>query len=89
MLNLRHIGKFYLSQTIGGFLVLVGILLISLASTGAFYLMVMKTVHHGYLVGLLLFVWFTSFMVSSVFLGLFDEAILATLQCVAIDMDLN
>lgn len=43
ILNLRHIGKFYLAQMIGGFLVFIGIILISLLSTGVFYLMIMKS----------------------------------------------
>lgn len=43
LLNLRHVGKFYLAQTIGSFLVFIGILMISLLSTGIFYLMVMNS----------------------------------------------
>lgn len=87
ILNLRHIGKFYIAQTIGGFLVFVGILLISLLSTGIFYLMVMNSGEDLLLI--LMFVFVSSIVVSKVFLGLFDEAIMSTLQCVAIDMDLN
>lgn len=30
-----------------------------------------------------------TFITNGLFLGLFDEAILATLQCVAVDMDFN
>lgn len=30
-----------------------------------------------------------SIMANNLFLGLFDEAVLCTLQCVAIDMDFN
>merc|ERR1719272_2357118 len=73
ILNLRHIGKFYIAQTIGGFLVFVGILLISLLSTGIFYLMVMNSGEDLLLI--LMFVFVSSIVVSKVFLGLFDEAI--------------
>ena len=92
MLNLRHIGKFYLAQTIGGFLVFIGILLISLLSSGIFYLMIMKSSafdNDGSKYGVTAFIFITSIVLSKVFLGLFDEAIMSTLQCVAIDMDIN
>jgi hypothetical protein len=37
----------------------------------------------------IILIGFCSFIIANVFLGLFDEATIATLHCVAIDMDLN
>jgi len=87
MLNLRHIGKFSLAQIIGGFLAFVGILFISFVSTGIFYALVMNEGEE--LVPITIFVFVSCIVISRTFLGLFDDAIMATLQCVAIDMDLN
>ena len=105
IIELRHISKFCLSQTIGAFLVFVGILLISLVSTCIFYLMIMgtkgnlnlpdfiskidKTIVISDAQGLAAFFFVSSYAISKFILGLVDDAILCTLQCVAIDMDLN
>ena len=34
-------------------------------------------------------VFFITIVISKIFLGLFDEAVLATLHCMAMDMELN
>ena len=64
--------------------------MISLLATGSFYLMCFKSpTHKNDLFAPMIIVFITAFVISRVFLGLFDEAIMSTLQCVAIDMDLN
>jgi len=102
MISLRHLSKFFYSQLVAGSLVGMGIFMIALLNTGFAFVIAQYAFNNdtdvtGLLPTAMLIgtgvVCFLSFLVSvalsSRFLGLFDEAVLATLQCVAIDMDFN
>ena len=99
LIELRHIEKFILSKTVGEFLVFVGIL-ISFLSTLTFTLIVRNTkgdLNYVFeftnnvfnIPEIVIFFFATSFAISQFVLGLFDEVIIAILQCVAIDMDVH
>lgn len=90
MINLKHCVKFYFAQEIAGFLVFMGVLFVTGISTFVFWGLghvgsvsganpLVPTVSIGVL----------SFLLSCITLGLFDDAIRATLMCFAVDMDLN
>lgn len=91
MITLRHLIRFYLATTVAGFLVFIGkifiMLLTVLISTLIFHSIEELTTSNKII--LVVISWILSVMVNSIFLGLFDEAILCTLQCVAVDMDFN
>ena len=90
MINLKHMVKFYFAQDIGGFFIFIGVLFITLINSGIFWGLahVGKTSGADPLIPFIT-VCVLSFLVSCITLGLFDDAIRATLMCFAIDMDLN
>lgn len=91
LLNLKHCIKFYFAQTIGGFFVTIGKIFITLLNTGIFIGILCMSEKDDLgtkaMVGLSGIV--LSWIICSITLGLFDEAIMATLLCLAVDMDLN
>ena len=91
MVNLQHCAKFYFAQDVGRFFVNIGVLSVAAANTGIFYLLA-QTVHYPdgiTYIGPLVFVAVGSIAIGLLILGLFDEAIMATLHCLALDMDVN
>lgn len=90
LINLKHMAKFYFAQEIGGFFIFIGVVFITLINTLVFWGLchVGKTSGADPLIPLIS-VGILSFLVSCITLGLFDDAIRATLMCLAIDMDLN
>ena len=90
LINLKHCVKFYFAQDIGGFFIFMGVLFITGINTLVFY----GLVHVGNTSGAdplipLIAMGVLSFLLSCITLGLFDDAIRATLMCFAVDMDLN
>jgi hypothetical protein len=68
----------------------MGQLSITFATTGIFYLLCMiDNTHHQDFIGPTVFVFIFSLLITIITLGLFREAIIASLMCLAIDMDLN
>lgn len=96
MLNLKHLGKFYLAESIGGFLIgITKFLILCVCMTFSLLILILPNkdtldVYDWYaigLIGLINFILVATF--NSLFLGLFDEVIICTLQSVCIDIDLN
>jgi len=91
MVNLQHCAKFYFAQDVGKFFVNMGILTVTAANTGIFYLLAQTVTYPDGItfIGPLAFVAVASYAIGALILGLFDEAIMATLHCLALDMDVN
>jgi len=90
LINLKHCVKFYFAQDIGGFFVFMGVVFITLLNTLIFYglTFVGSTSGANPLIPTIT-VAVLSFLLGCITLGLFDDAIRATLMCFAVDMDLN
>jgi len=94
MLTLRHLGKFYLADTIGKFIIGLGKLFIMAISVGFTIAILILTNKEGSdaaaaITILALLNVAVVAILNRLFLGLFDEAIVCTLQCVVIDMELH
>lgn len=94
LLNLKHLAKFYLAIQLSSVLIFMGQMLIVSINAGLFYVILkigFKDVASGieYIALPVTFVVFLSFVITSIFLGFFDEAVLATVTSLGVDMDLN
>jgi len=91
MVNLQHCAKFYFAQDVGRFFVNMGTLSVAAATTGIFYVLAQTVTYPEGIsyIGPLAFVAVGSLTIGALILGLFDEAIMATLHCLALDMDVN
>jgi len=91
MVNLQHCAKFYFAQDVGRFFVNMGVLSVAAANTGIFYLLAQTATYPDGItfIAPLAFVAVMSLAIGALILGLFDEAIMATLHCLALDMDVN
>lgn len=90
LVNLKHLAKFYFAQTIGGFFVYIGVVFITLINTLIFWgLTKVGNTSEANPLAPVITIGILSFLVTMITLGLFDDAIRATLMCLAIDMDLN
>jgi len=90
LINLKHMVKFMFAQDIGGFIIFMGVVFITLINTLIFWGLtkVGKTSGADPLIPLIS-VFVLSYLASIITMGLFDDAIRAVLMCFAIDMDLN
>ena len=96
MINLKHTIKLYLTQSVGKQFISTGIFSVSLITFGVWYLLETTIEYpesyfendktHLQLYGI---IFGSYFFIGKVILGLFDEAVMAILHCVAIDMELN
>jgi hypothetical protein len=91
MVNLQHSAKFYFTQDVGRFFVSMGALSVAAANTGIFYLLTQTVTYPAGIsyIDPLAFVAAASLTIGALILGLFDEAIMATLHCLALDIDVN
>jgi hypothetical protein len=93
LLNLKHLAKFYFSLQIAGLFVFMGIVTITCINTFLGYAIAMYIIKDGVdaasLAPALACFGVISFLVAVVTLGTFDEAVLSTMICFAIDCDLN
>lgn len=96
MLNLKHLGKFFLAESIGGFLISIAkflILVICMAFTLCILILPNSDTLDKYDIWAIVIIGIVNFILvvvfNTLFLGLFDEVIVCTLQCVCIDIDLN
>lgn len=91
MISLRHLFKFIVASKIAGFIVFMGSTVIFFSTMAFTYgvLTLYKDIGAVVTVVMCVAAGFIALITNAMFLGLFDEAILATLQCVAIDMDFN
>jgi len=90
LINLKHMVKFMFAQDIGGFIIFMGVVFITLINTLLFwgFTKIGKTSGADPLIPLIA-VFVLSYLASMITIGLFNDAIRAILMCVAIDMDLN
>ena len=90
LINLKHMVKFYFAQEIGGFFIFMGVVFITAINTVIFWGIahIGNTTNTSYVVPLIVIAVF-SFFVCQITLGLFNDAIRATLMSFAVDMDLN
>lgn len=96
LLNLKHCSKFYFAQSIAGMFVFMGILTVTFTNVGIGYLLVNHVTQEAddvgegtSLAGPYLVFFLLSAIIPTVCLGLFDEAVVTTLQCYGVDCDLN
>jgi len=95
LLNMKYCAKFYFAQTIAGMFVFIGILMCAGANIGIGYVLVKYVTKEVEKFGLEnmgpVFIVFIiiSFLIPAICLGMFDEAVVATLQCYAVDTDLH
>ena len=87
ILNLKHVVKFYFAQSLATWFVLMGYFFIMVLQCAVFFLITPN--FSGNDIGAFVIVLVFSILVCGVFLGLFDEAVAGTLQCMAIDAELN
>ena len=93
ILHLKHLAKFIFALKIAGLFVFMGIVTITCVNTGIGYCFAMYLIKDGkelsnILPSLITFA-VVSFIEAIMFLGHFHEAVLATLVCFGIDVDLH
>jgi len=93
MLNLKHLSKFTWGVTLANMFIFMGKVMITCINMVTCFL-IMKYITKD--TNAVSSVWspvaligVSTFVTATIFLSLFDEATLATLHCLAIDMDLN
>lgn len=91
MLNLSHGAIFAFANTLAKLFILLGKIGLTVANTVLTYYYIKSTSDDtvGNIYGPMFVVALTTYLLVSVFLGMFDEAVLAMLTCVSIDMDLH
>jgi len=93
LINLKHCVKFYFANQLAAMFVFIGSMMIISLNCGALYLTMNYIIKDASrvdsLLGPMISVAFITMITCVIFLGLFDEAVLATIHCMAIDMDLN
>jgi len=93
LLNLKHLAKFVFALDIAGMFIFMGVLTITCANTGIGYILSMYVIKDAAtvpnIIPCIIAFAVISFLVAVIFLGQFDEAVLATLICFAVDSDLN
>jgi len=90
MLNLKHCVKFYFAQDIGSFFVTLGVVFITAINTLIFYgLTKADNPKKAEIILPMIAVGILSYLMCVITLGLFDDAVRATLMSYAVDCDLN
>lgn len=92
LLNLKHCAKFGWSQSIAMMFIFVGkmgIVMFNLFSLYIIMTKVTKDVEVTDYTGPMLVVGITSYISATVFLGMFDEAVLALMMSYAVDLDIG
>jgi len=93
LLNVKHALKFSWANFLAGVFIALGKISIIVINCGSLYLImkyITKDIEEGVdLKAPMIVVAFATFMTASLFLGLFDEAVIALLHCLCVDTDLN
>ena len=93
ILNLKHLAKFVFALQIASLFVFMGVITITCVNTLLGYVLANNLIQDGAdatsIVPSLVAFAVVSFIVAVVFLGTFDEAVLSTLICFAVDSDLH
>lgn len=93
ILNLKHCVKFYFATNLASAFVFIGMVCVVAANMGTTFLLMQYAFPEGKEVNN---IWtplgiagVITFFIAIVFLGPFDEAVTATLMCLAVDLELN
>ena len=98
LLNIKHCSQFYIAIYLAGGFILFGTLVIIGLNLGVFFALYTagpfgkgNNSMEARQVGVALYgiVFIITIVVANIFLGLFDEAVMSTLHCMAMDMELN
>lgn len=93
LLNLKHVMKFYYATTLASMFILMGKLMITAFNCLTLWLILKYGTHNkadiSSLTAPLVVIGVESLIVAHIFLSQFDEAVIATITCMAVDMDLN
>ena len=92
LLNLKYCAKFVFALKLASMFVALGILAVTCANTGLtwiFFTHVFEEADDANVVAALFAFGVISFATAAIFLGLFDEAVLTMVMCVAVDLDLH
>lgn len=93
LLNLKYLAKFYFAISIAGMFVFMGVFSVAVANIAIGYALthyVTKEIDDvNSLFGPFVAIVVLSFFIPIVCLGLFDEAVIATMQCYGVDTDLH
>lgn len=86
--NLKHMAEFYFAQDVGYFFIFIGKLSISLLTVVCYYGLEVAVGNEIVILPMII-VFFFALLVCFITLGLFNDAIIASLMSYAIDKDLN
>lgn len=93
ILNLKHCVKFYFATNLASAFVFIGMVCVVAANMGTTFLLMNYAFPEGKEVNSiwtpLAIAGVITFFIAIVFLGPFDEAVTATLMCLAVDIELN
>lgn len=94
ILNLKHCVKFYMAITIGKMFVFMGCVGVVAANSGSCYLLLSYAFTSdadqiSFIYGPVIVVGVITLMITFVFLGPFNDAVVSTLLCFAVDCELN
>lgn len=93
MLNLKHCVKFYFATNLASAFVFIGMVCVVAANMGTAFALIQYAFPESKGVSTvwspLIAVGVFTFFIAVVFLGPFDEAVTATLMCLAVDLELN
>jgi hypothetical protein len=93
ILNLKYNARYTFAQMIAWMFIGLGKIMICLINCGTYYILIKyvfetdKAIHNIW--GPIIVLAISTFITTQMFLGLFDEATLATLMSLAVDLDLN
>lgn len=88
MTNLKHMAEFYFAQDVGYVFIFIGKVSISLLTTLSFYGLECA-VGNSFNILPMIIIFFFSLLVCFIIVGLFNDAIIASLMSYAIDKELN
>jgi len=93
LLNLKHLAKFIFALKLASLFVFMGIITITCCNTAVGYVLTIYAIKDGKdvsnIVPSLIIFAVISFIEAILFLGHFDDAVMATLICFGVDVDLN
>lgn len=93
LLNVKHGMKFYWANLLADLFMFLGKIAVVCLNCFSLYMIMAKVTHDlkevSSIWGPIVVVGIETYMAASIFLGLFDEAVIALLHCVCADTDLN
>lgn len=93
LMNLKHCVKFYFASSLASGFVLIGMICVVAANMGTTWLLIQYAFPEGKSV---INIWnplgvtgIFTFFIAFIFIGPFDDAVTATIMCLAVDLELN